>query len=97
MTQIALVAEFKLHPNDMERFLAAAKQELEAVRANEPGCIRFDVILFDEQEGTGAFVEVFADQTAADKHRDYPHFNEFFDAIGDLEVNWTARRGTALS
>ena len=92
MTQIALIAEFELHPNGMESFLAAAEQELEAVRENEPGCVRFDVILYDGKEGTGAFVEVFADEEAADKHRDYPHFNEFFDAIKDIDVKWTARR-----
>ena len=97
MNQIALVAEFELNPNDMETFLNAARQERAAVQANEPGCVRFDIILFDEKGGSGAFIETFADQAAADKHRDYPHFDAFFDAIKGIEVSWTARRGTVLN
>lgn len=97
MTQRALIADFELNPSDMEIFLTAAQQELQAARNNEPGCLRFDVLLFDEKEGTGAFVEVFADQAAFDKHGDYPHFKEFFDTIKDIEVSWTVRRGNALN
>ena len=95
--QIALIAEFEIDPSDQEKFLAAAEQELNAVRESEPGCLRFDVVLFDEKDGNGAFVEVFADQAAAERHRELSHFKEFFDAIEDIDVNWTTRQGTALS
>ena len=94
--QIALIAEFEIDPSDKQRFLAAAEQELKAVRESEPGCLRFDVVLFDNKNGSGAFVEVFADQAAAEKHRELPHFKEFFEVIEDIDVNWTTRQGTAL-
>lgn len=97
MRQIALIAEFKIDAADQEKFLVAAEQELRDARKNEPGCLRFDVILFDEEDGNGAFVEVFADQAAADKHRELSHFKQFFDAINDIDVTWKTRRGTALS
>ena len=97
MTQRAMIAEFELRPEELEKFVTAAKQELREARENEPGCLRFDVLLFDEKEGTGAFVATFADQSAYDRHRDYPHAKEFFDAIKDIDVSWKVRRGNALS
>jgi quinol monooxygenase YgiN len=94
--QIGLVAEFKVPASNMERFLNAAHEELRAVRETEPGCLRFDIIVFDERDGRGAFVEVFADQAAAELHRELPQFGKFFGDIVDLEVQWTAKRGWAM-
>ena len=96
MSQRALLAEFEVKPEDLDLFLAAAKRELEAVRANEPGCLRFDVLVFDEEPGRGAFFEVFRDQAAFDAHGDTPHFKAFFEEIAGIDVNWTVRRGAAL-
>ncbi len=95
--QVGLIAEFKVPTEHLDGFLAAAREELVAVRENEPGCLRFDVIVFDEGEGRGVFVEVFADQEAAQNHRELPHFKAFFDAIKDMNVQWTANRGEAIT
>ena len=97
MTQRAVIAEFELDPNDLGLLVIAARLELAAARENEPGCLRFDVLVFDEKEGTGAVVAVFADQAAFDLHREYPHVKSFFDAIKDIDVNWTVHRGNALT
>ena len=97
MTQRAVIAKFELNANDMDILVTAAQQELTAARENEPGCLRFDVLIFDEKEGTGAVVAVFADQAAFDEHREYPHVKDFFDAIKDIEVNWSVHRGNALN
>ena len=97
MSELALVAEFQVGAQGLELFMAAAKREMRAVRASEPGCLRFDVILFDEGTGKGAFVEVFPDQAAVDAHRETPHFSAFFEEIAELEVTWSVRRGTAVS
>jgi quinol monooxygenase YgiN len=94
--QIGLVAEFRVPASNMERFLFAAREELRAVRETEPGCLRFDVVVFDEGDGRGAFVEVFADQAAAELHRELPQFGKFFEDIADLEVQRTAKRGWAV-
>ncbi len=98
---LALIAEFDVAAKDLDPFLAAGKVELAAVREKEPGCLRFDIIVYDEGEGDkgrgrGAFVEVFADQAAADHHYQQPHFKAFFDAIDGLDVQWTMRPGTAV-
>lgn len=92
-----MVAEFQVGAQGLELFMAAAKREMRAVRASEPDCIGFDVILFDEGTGKGAFVEVFTDQAAVDAHRETPHFAAFFEEIADLEVTWSVRGGTAVS
>lgn len=94
--QIGLIAEFEVPAKDFANFIAAARQELTSVRENEPGCLRFDVIVFDEERGHGAFVEVFADQAAAERHRELPHFKAFFDAIRGIDVKWTTQRGRAI-
>ena len=95
--QVALIAEFEVAERNLKRFLAAGKKELLAVREKEPGCLRFDIILFHEGQGRGAFVEVFADQAAADLHYKQTHFKDFFEAIEDLDVQWTLRYGAAVA
>ena len=94
--QVGLIAEFEVPAKDFAKFIAAARQEQISVRENESGCLRFDVIVFDEGKGHGAFVEVFADQAAAEQHRELPHFKEFFAEIEDIDVKWTKNRGRAI-
>ena len=97
MSQVTLLAEFEVKTQDLDLFIAAAKREMQAVGASAAGCLGFEVLLFDEETGKGAFVEVFKDQAAADAHRETPHFSEFFEEIEDIEVTWSVRRGTAVS
>jgi quinol monooxygenase YgiN len=97
MAPRGLIAQFQVAPADLEAFLAAAKREMVAVQADEPYCLRFDVIVFDDELGHGAFIEVFRDESAAERHRETPHFKAFFEEISGLAVNWSARRGYALS
>jgi len=96
MTQVALLAEFEAKEQDLDLFLAAAQREVSAVRANEPACLTFEVILLNNEKGRGVFVEIFKDQAAAEAHRDTPHFTAFFDEIARLDVRWTPRRGVVL-
>jgi quinol monooxygenase YgiN len=48
------------------------------VRANEPTCLTFEVILLNNEKGRGVFVEIFKDQASAEAHRATPHFIAFF-------------------
>jgi quinol monooxygenase YgiN len=96
MSCVALVAEFEVKAQDLERFLAAARREIKAVRETEPECLRFDVVLFEDDTGRGAFFEIFRNKHAADAHRETPHFAAFFDEISDIELSWSTRRGVAL-
>jgi quinol monooxygenase YgiN len=94
--QVGLIAEFNVPGGDFDRFIAAAREELVTARKNEAGCLRFDIIVFGEGDGRGAFIEVFADQAAREKHRELAHFQKFFDAIDDIEVEWTSHEGRAI-
>ncbi|HTI84382.1 MAG TPA: putative quinol monooxygenase [Acetobacteraceae bacterium] len=97
MTEVALLAEFEVKPENLDRFLSAARRELKAVRANEPTCRTFEVILLNETEGRGVFVEIFENEAAAAAHRGFPHFTAFHDEITELDVRWSSRRGPVLA
>ena len=97
MTQVALLAEFEVKEQDLDLFLAAAQREVSAVRANEPTCLTFEVILLNNEKGRGVFVEIFKDQASAEAHRATPHFIAFFDEIAGLDVRFTPRRSVVLS
>jgi quinol monooxygenase YgiN len=94
--QVGLIAEFSVPGRDFDRFIAAARKELVTARKNEAGCLRFDIIVFNEVEGRGAFIEVFEDQSAREQHRELAHFQEFFETIDDIKVEWTSHEGRAI-
>ena len=94
--QLAMVAEFEVSARDLDAFIGAARRDLLAVRKNEPGCLRFDVIVFDEGEGRGAFVEVCTDPDAAQAHMEFSHFKGFFNAIKGIDVQWKLHPGKAI-
>ena len=96
MTEVALLAEFEVKPQDLDRFLFAARRELQAVRANEPTCRTFEVVLLNAAEGRGVFVEIFKNEAAAAAHRGFPHFTAFHEEIAELDVRWSSRRGATL-
>ena len=96
MTELALLAEFEVNPRQLDRLLAAARRELRAVRANEPACRTFEVVLLNEAEGRGVFFEIFENEAAAAAHREFPHFTAFHEEIAGLDVRWSPRRGTIL-
>jgi quinol monooxygenase YgiN len=80
----AIVASFKVKPECVDAFIAAAKADAESSVANEPGCHQFDVNVDPENPTHFTFYEVYDDQTAIDAHREMPHFKTFFNAVQDL-------------
>lgn len=79
-----ILAAFKVKPDCIEAFKAAAKHDAESSVANEDGCYQFDVNVDPENPTQFYFYEVYKDQAAIDAHRAAPHFKTFFDAIQDL-------------
>jgi len=79
-----IVASFKVKPDCVDAFIAAAKADAESSVANEKGCHQFDVNVDPENPTHFTFYEVYDDQAAIDSHRAAPHFKTFFDAIQDL-------------
>ena len=96
MTEVALLAEFEVKPQNLDRLLTAARREMKAVRTNEPTCRTFEVVLLNAAEGRGVFVEIFENEAAALTHRGLPHFTAFHEEIAELDVRWSSRRGAIL-
>ncbi len=80
----AVVASFKVKPDCVDAFIAAAKADAESSVANEPGCRQFDVNVDPENPTHFTFYEVYDGQDAIDAHRAAPHFKTFSDAIQNL-------------
>jgi quinol monooxygenase YgiN len=79
-----IVASFKVKPDCVDAFIAAAKADAESSVANEPGCHQFDVNVDLKNTTQLTFYEVYDDQDALDAHRATPHFKTFSDAIQNL-------------
>ena len=79
-----IVASFKVKPDCVDAFIAAAKVDAESSVANESGCHQFDVNVDPENPTHFSFYEVYDDQDAIDVHRAAPHFKTFFDTIQNL-------------
>ena len=79
-----IVVSFKVKPDCVDAFIAAARADAELSVANETGCHQFDVCVNPEDPTHFTFYEVYDDQDAIDAHRASPHFNEFANAIQDL-------------
>lgn len=80
----AIVASFKVKPDCVDSFIAAAKADAKSSVANEPGCHQFDVNVDLENPTHFTFYEVYDDQDAIDAHRETSHFKTFIDATQNL-------------
>ncbi len=68
MTNIALSIDVRTTPGQRDAFVARIKQHGEFCLANEPGCLRFDVMIpLDEADRVVVF-EIYADKAALDAH-----------------------------
>ena len=73
----------QVKPDDLEAFLAETQRNA-AASLQEPGVRRFDVL---QEEGDKAHVvltEVYADQSAADAHKQTAHYARWRDAVAPM-------------
>lgn len=62
-------------PGKRDQFLAAITANAAASVRDEPGCLYFDVIELDAEDGRYAFYEVYRDREAFEvEHRAAPHY-----------------------
>ncbi len=70
---LVVLAEFKVRPGRMDEFLPLLEQHARNSRANEPGCLQFDVVR-DGSDPDRAFVyEVYRDEAAFEAHKAAPY------------------------
>jgi quinol monooxygenase YgiN len=94
--RVGLIVDFEVSAADAAAFHAALAEERAAVAALEPGCVLFDVLLFDEAGRTGAIVEVFESADARESHRRAAHVAQAKAVFANLDVRLSKREGRAL-
>ena len=77
MANIAIIVEFETLEGREEEFTAAIRDHAERTRAEEPGCLRFEVIKPIERDGTPIpnrvmVNELYADEAAVAAHEQNP-------------------------
>ncbi len=84
MSKVALVVDLKLAPGRLDDFVARASRHGEKCLAEEAGCLRFD-ILVPEDDGDQVFLyEVYADKAAVDTHLSTPHMAQYLEDTKDM-------------
>jgi autoinducer 2-degrading protein len=93
MTQYAVWVEFDLVPQHAADFRTAVLQNARASVANEPGCLRFDVLDALPAAPRILLYEIYADEAAFKAHLATPHFKVF-----DREsAPWIARKAITFA
>jgi len=83
---LVLLVTVRVKPEHLAEFLAAARHNAEHAVADEPGCLRFDIIQDREDTHLFRFYEVYKDDAALAAHRQTPHFKRYIEA----SVPWMA-------
>lgn len=92
MKTIALVVEYETHPGMEQEFLEVMQEHARACLAEEPGCLRFEVLRpLDEQGQTirNRFManELFAGHAALAAHRATPRWQALAERFKVLLAN----------
>lgn len=78
---IGVIATLKCKEGNALEFEAAAKLLVEAVNANEPGCLFYRIFKTDEPN-TYRFLEAYKDMAAVEAHRGSDHFKDLGKKMG---------------
>ena len=77
---IANVVKVRIKPEQRQRFLEVIEHDALHSEADEPGCVRFNVLQDTKDENVYLFYEIYQDQAALDAHRTTPHFAMWSEA-----------------
>lgn len=97
MSRVGLLVEFSVSKADAPALHAALAKERDAVAAGEPGCVLFEVLLWNEAGTEGAILELYEDQSAREAHRATPWLAEIKRVLVGLDVTLARREGPALA
>jgi (4S)-4-hydroxy-5-phosphonooxypentane-2,3-dione isomerase len=87
-----VTVEFTLSPGTLDAFLRLVEANAAASVADEPGCLRFDVLLPAGGDGPDVFLyEIYADRAAFDHHLTTVHFLAFDEATRPMVERKAAR------
>ena len=79
----AVVVEFDIHPEKIQRFKHRVTQQATDSLNNEEGCLVFEVWATANKPNQIYLYEIYADKRAFDAHLSTPHFIEFDQDVAD--------------
>ncbi len=79
-----VVATLPIRPDKAAEFESVFASLAAKVRAEEKGCLRYDLCRSVESPGTYVVVETYADQDALKVHSSTPYFLEFFGRMQEF-------------
>ncbi len=74
---IILQVTLQVKPEHVAEFLEVARYDAQHSEADEPGCLRFDVIQDRDDPHRFYFYEVYRNEEALAAHRETPHFKHY--------------------
>lgn len=77
---LVLLVTVRVKPEHLSAFLPAAQENARHAVADEPGCLRFDIIRDRDDAHLFRFYEVYKDDAALAAHRQTPHFKTYIEA-----------------
>lgn len=89
MSQMAIIVEFETLDGKEDAFLQVIREHARRTLAEEPGCLRFEVIKPIERDGTPIpnrvlVNELYADEPAVSAHEKNPRMPSVGSAVGPL-------------
>ncbi len=80
----AVCVTFQIHPEHIDAFLAAAREQARNSLEKEPWCHQFDVGVMPDQPVLVLLYETYDDRAAFfEKHRQTEHFVQFNQKVAD--------------
>ena len=77
---IALIVSLDVHPEHLDTFLAAIRENATRTFSDEAGCRYFDVTQDTQNPHHFVFYELYDDEAAVEAHRQAPHFAKWREA-----------------
>lgn len=78
MSELVLVVNIKVKPENIDKFMAELLANARAARA-EPGCKQFDVLVDKDDPTTLMLYEIYKDEAAFETHQQTPHFKHYIE------------------
>ena len=79
---IGVIAKLKIQEGKTEEFEAAGRDLMAKVKANEPGCLTYQLYKSDKDENTYIFMEQYASQSDLDAHGKTDYFAAAMPRLG---------------
>jgi quinol monooxygenase YgiN len=77
----ALFVTIRIKPEYRDRYIEEALGDARGSVGDEPGCLRFDVLVDNTDPNTIYFYEIYVDEAAFQAHTKTPHMLKWRDAV----------------